>query len=245
MKRIYILTSIFLFSFFVGIAQEKKSEVLIIATIHGAHQSNANFSYDSLFNFIEKLNPEIIGVEIRKEDVDSSAGYLKSFYPYEMYQPITKYPSKKVLGFDWLGNEIAGAAIPKDYWKEKSAIKKIQRKLAEDSLALKKLEVLNIIKNEKDHLALTATLRELNDGRYDLINRIYYAQLKMLLHNTEYKILPDFYAERDRKIAENIEKIIRDNRGKKMIFLMGADHRDYVLRKVSEEFGDSILLNEF
>ncbi len=52
--------------FFPGISQEKMSEVAIISTIHGAHKINPNYSYDSLFNFVEKYNPDIIGVENKK-----------------------------------------------------------------------------------------------------------------------------------------------------------------------------------
>ncbi len=224
-------------------AQANKSEVLIISTIHGAHKTNPNYSYDSLFTFIERYKPDIIGVEIRKEDIDSSIAYLKSNYPYEMYECITKYPTKKVVGFDWLGDDIAGKTIPKNYWKEKSFIKILQQKLATDSIILKKLSVLDMIKGEKYKLALNASLLELNDGRYDLINRIYYEQLRLLLYKTDFEPLSNFYKERDEQIAQNILEIIQKNRGKRMIFLMGADHRDYTLKKVSESLGETILLN--
>jgi hypothetical protein len=64
-----------------------------------------------------------------------------------MYECIKKYPSKDVLGFDWLGTELEEKAIPES------------------------------------------------------------------------------------------------NKGTRMIFLMGADHRDYVIKKVSNELGNQILLN--
>ncbi len=240
-----ILTIILIFSLISGLAQGKKSEVLIISTIHGAHKTNPNYSYDSLFTFIEKYNPDIIGVEIRKEDIDSSVSYLKSMYPFEMYECITKYPTKKVVGFDWLGDDIAGKAIPKNYWKEKSIIKILQQKLSTDSIVQKRLSVLDIIKEEMIKLALNASLLELNDGRYDLISHIYYEQLKILFYKTAFEPLSDFYKERDELIAQNILEIIQKNTGKRMIFLMGADHRDYTLKKVSEAFGETILLNRF
>ncbi|SFS48427.1 hypothetical protein [Lutibacter maritimus] len=226
-------------------AQTKKSEVLIISTIHGAHKVNPNYSYDSLFTFIETYNPDIIGVEIRKEDIDSTVLYLKSNYPFEMYECITKYASKKVVGFDWLGDAIAGKAIPENYWKEKSTIKKLQLKLAADSSMQQQLSITNVIQQEKNKLVVSASLTELNDGKYDLMNHIYYEQLKLLLNNTEFKPLADFYKKRDEMIAENILEIIKSNHGKKMIFLVGADHRDYTLKKVFEEFEGTIILNHF
>ena len=239
------ILSFLIFPLISGISQEKKSEVLIISTIHGAHKTNPNYSYDSLFVFIEKYNPDVIGVEIRKEDIDSSISYLKSNYPFEMYECIKKYPSKNVLGFDWLGNDIEGKAIAENYWKDISAIKKLQHRLNADSTLLQRLSILDIIEVEKNKLALNASLLELNDGRYDLINHIYYEQLKALLKYTEFIALSDFYQKRDEHIAHNIIEIIKKNNGKRMIFLIGADHRDYTLKKVSNELGNTILLNHF
>lgn len=242
MKIIMILAWL-IYPFLSGIAQSSKSEILIIATIHGAHKINPNYTYDSLFAFIEKYNPEIVGVEVRNEDLDNSVSYLKANYPYEMYDCISRFSLKKVVGFDWLGDDLEGRAIPNNYWKESSDIKRLQQKLSADSTMLKRLSVLDIIKKEKNKLALTASLQELNDGRYDLINRIYYEQLELLLKDTEFILLSDFYKKRDEMIARNIIELIKNNSGKKMIFLLGADHRDYTLRKVSEEFKDNIILN--
>lgn len=243
--RIIILFTFLTFQVIPGMAQSIKSEVLIISTIHGAHKVNPNYSYDSLFAFIEKYNPDIIVVEIRKEDIDSSESYLKNNYPFEMYECITKYSSKKIFGFDWLGDDITGKAIPVNYWKEKSIIKKLQQKLSNDSILQQKLSITNIIQEEKKKLVLNASLSELNDGRYDLINHIYYEQLKLFLKDTEFEPLSEFYKKRDEMIAKNILEIIKNNSGKKMIFLIGADHRDYTLKKVSEEFEDTIVLNHF
>lgn len=242
-KTMAAIISFLICPIFSGISQEKMSEVVIISTIHGAHKINSNYSYDSLFNYIEKYNPDIIGVEIRKEDIDSSFAYLKNNYPFEMYESIKKYPTKKVVGFDWLGSELEGKAIPENYWKEISAIKKLQGKLNQDSIISQKLSILEIIKEEKDKLILNASLFELNDGRYDLINFIYYEQLRAFFQGSEYITLSDFYQQRDKHIAENIIGIIKNNKGKRMIFLLGADHRDYTLKKVTSELSDSILLN--
>jgi hypothetical protein len=46
-------------------------------------------------------------------------------------------------------------------------------------------------------------------------------------------------------IALNIVDIIKNNNGMKMIFLLGADHRDCTLRKVSEKYRDNIVFNDF
>lgn len=84
---------------FLGISQEKMSEVAIISTIRTAHKINPKYWYDSLFSFVEKYNPDIIGIEIRNEDIECSLAYLKNNYPFEMYQSIKRYLTKKVFGF--------------------------------------------------------------------------------------------------------------------------------------------------
>src|SRR5690606_4262132 len=101
-KAIALAFSFFIFPLITAVSQEKQSEVLIISTIHGAHKVNSKYSYDSLFKFIDSFDPEIIGVEIREEDRDSSFNYLENNYPFEMYECLKKYPSKTVMGFDWL-----------------------------------------------------------------------------------------------------------------------------------------------
>lgn len=179
--KITIILAIFLFPFIYLNAQTDKTEVFVIITIHKAHNVNPNYTYDSLFTFIKKYNPYVIGVEIRPEDIDSSLDYLKANYPYEMYVSVTQFPSQKVLGIDWLGENLAGKPIPHDYWKEKSHIKKLQQKLRTDSVMQQKLSIIDLINEEKKNITLNASLRELNDGRYDLINSIYYRQLEFLL----------------------------------------------------------------
>lgn len=235
--------ALFLFPL-VLLSQNKKTEVLLCSAIHGAHTKNPNYSYNDLFLFIEKYNPDVIGVEIRESDIDSSTTYLKHLYPFEMYESIHRFKNKKIVGFDWLGDELMGKAIPKNYWTEISSIKKLQKKLNSDSLISKKLEPLNFISKIKNDLALTASMKELNDGRYDALNEVYYQQMEYFLANTNYKELPVFYKKRDTEIAKNILKITTAHTGKKIIFIMGADHRNYSLKFLKTHFGDSILIKE-
>lgn len=241
MKKITSILFVFLFSLSL-LGQEKKTEVIVCSSIHGAHTKNPNYSYEALFSYIESNKPDIIGVEIRSNDIDSSASYLKNSYPFEMYEIKNRFKTKKVYGFDWLGDDIKGKAIPKNYWAELSPTKKLQKKLNTDSLALKKLEPLGVITKEKNNLVMSANIKELNDGRYDILNTVYYQQLELLLKNTEYQGLSAFYSKRDEEIATNIINIITSNPGKKIIFILGADHRSYSLARIRKHFGDAISL---
>lgn len=225
-------------------SQNNKTEVILCSTIHKAHTKNPNYSYNDLFSYIKRYNPDVIGVEIRENDIDSSTTYLKDLYPFEMYEAIHRFKTKKVVGFDWLGDELEGKAVPKNYWSEISSIKKIQKKLNSDSMANKKLEPLNFISKKKNDLALTATRKELNNGNYDALNEIYYQQMEYFLKDTDYNELALFYKNRDEKIASNIIRIITANPGKKIIFLMGADHRSYSLNQIKSHFGDTLKIKD-
>jgi len=224
--------------------QNNKTEVLLCSTIHSAHTQNPHYSYENLFSYAEKYNPDVIGVEIRENDIDSSTNYLKKFYPYEMYESIRRFKNKKIVGFDWLGDELNGKAIPENYWTELSSIKKLQRKLNTDSLITKKLEPLQFISKKKNDLALTASLQEMNDGRYDALNEVYYEQMDYFLKNTAYYELVEFYKRRDVEIAHNIMTLVKANPGKKILFLMGADHRSYSLKQLKKHLGKSIIIQD-
>ena len=76
MKLKIFLISLYIISF--SSCLENKTEIIICSSIHGLHKSNENYTYKDLFNFIDSFKPDIIGVEIRQEDIDSSNSYLKT-----------------------------------------------------------------------------------------------------------------------------------------------------------------------
>ncbi len=236
MKKLIVLFALFT----TGSYQTHTTRVTLWSTIHGAHKSNSNYSYDDLFSFIEMYNPDLIGVEIRKEDMDSSARYLERFYPFEMRECIRRYPSKTVVGFDWLGSSIEGRPIPENYFKELE-VKRLEKRLNNDSTLAVKLAVLDSLAGLKTEIALHASMTELNGGRYDSLNAMYYEKMAAVLQDTPYRALPEFYHRRDENISDNIIRIIEGNPGKKMLFLMGADHRSHAVARVTQRFGKGIL----
>lgn len=219
-----------------------KTEVWFIATIHGAHKVNPNYPYDSLFSFVDRLDPDVVGVEIRSEDIDSSLDYLKNNYPYEMYESIGRYSGKIVRGFDWLGADLEGRGIPTNYWQEVSTVKKLQGEMGQDSAMQAALSVLKPLNGERNKLALNATLHELNVGKYDVLNFVYYEQLKLIFKDTPYIALSEFYQKRDEHIAQNIINIIKAHPGKRLVFLLGADHRDYTVKAIQSQMGKDIIM---
>lgn len=99
MVRSFVVLLLSILIGLVATAKNKQTEVLIISTIQKTHTLNEKYNYDSLFHFIERWNPDVIGVEVRKEDIHSAEEYLKANYPYEMYHAISKYKQEKNIWY--------------------------------------------------------------------------------------------------------------------------------------------------
>jgi hypothetical protein len=182
-------------------------------------------------------------VEIRAEDMDSSVQYLDTNYPFEMFDMITRYPEKEIVGFDWLGEELEGRAIPENYWRDVNIIKKTERALQKDTKILSRLSKADSLHQLKVEIFTQASLQELNNGRYDSINTQYYDILEKKFAGTPYQILTDFYRARNEHISQNIAETVRKHPGKKLLFLTGADHRSYVVNYLKQNMKSSINLH--
>jgi hypothetical protein len=58
--------------------------------------------------------------------------YLAANYPTEMIA-LAQTRRSRAFGFDRLGDDVAGAAIPADWWAVRSPIKRLERELDQDS----------------------------------------------------------------------------------------------------------------
>ncbi|RZJ33812.1 MAG: hypothetical protein EOO51_12285 [Flavobacterium sp.] len=198
--------------------------VYFIPSLHNFHKINKNYSYDSLKAIITRFRPDVIAVEIRTEDIAADTLYLKNNYPLEMRQMKYWFPGVKVVGFDWLGEELEGKPIPQGYWKNISQIKKLERELAADSLMQARLKRCYGRKEEREKLLRSLTLNELiSSADSDIVNS-QYACYDLTVHNTPFQPLSDFFKERNAKLLVNIKKVITENPGKRILIVTGDDH---------------------
>lgn len=239
MIRIILFLVLWVMSVFVY-GQSMKTEVLVLSTLHSGHQVNTQYTYDSIQNIIQRFHPDVLGVEIRAEDLKRDAEFLNKYYPQEMHQFLFQSEKISYYGFDWLGADIEGITMPENYFEGKSEIIQLRNQLKENQEVQEKIKILSHASDEKNKIALTSNPQEILDGRYDAVNRVYYKQMMDLMADTELKGLPEFYLKRDEKIAENILKIIQANPGKRILFLMGADHRSYTMDFLHEKLGTEV-----
>lgn len=102
------------------------AKVMVVASIHGRLATSTYFTYDDLYSLVNRFRPDFVGVEIRQEDLYRGSAYLARNYPVEMVH-LSQLYSDRVFGFDWLGDELTGRAIPNDWWNVESPIKRLER----------------------------------------------------------------------------------------------------------------------
>lgn len=146
------------------------TEIVIIGVVHEIYKKE-------ILKYIEEYNPDVIGVEIRAEDINETKEYLLENYPSEMVEIVHRFPQIKTLGFDWLGKYIENKKLSREYWKNKS-IKKLYKEFLNDVNFQKERELLNIIDEKRDEIMLNyPNLKTYNNGIDDILAEILQAIL--------------------------------------------------------------------
>lgn len=220
-------------------------EVMVVATMHGGHADNPRYSYEDFYSLVAAFAPDLVGTEIRQEDLDRGEDYLARNYPLEMRELALRY-SDRIVGIDWLGEDLEGRPVPENYWRDLSPITRLQRQLAQDD-ALRSPKVEEAQARQRRILE-GATAASLNDGQYDLATSAYYLALAELLEGSQFARLTEFYAERDRRISLNAMAAValfrrtRPGGGGRILFAVGADHRGPLVDALRQQFGNNVRL---
>jgi len=215
----------------------KRTEVLVVASLHGLHKKDANYPYDRLYALVSDFKPDVVGIELRPEDIKADADYLSKSYPHEMIALRDQY-SNSAVGFDWLGDEIAGGPIPDDWWTKRSKVKAIERAMNADP-KMSDAESARI-SDAQTQLLKDATPSSLTDGRYYKLVRQERAWLARHTAHTPYKDWVRFNDARESHIDANLAKIVRSNSGRRIVFVMGADHYGFAVDSLRAGFGGKI-----
>jgi hypothetical protein len=215
-----------------AIAASHPARVMVIASMHKRHATSSSYTYDHLYAAVAHFAPNLVGVEIRQEDLGRSEDYLARNYPAEMIHLARAYPGR-VVGFDWLGDDVAGRAVPDDWWRAHSPIKKLEREmdaeLPDDARHKRLTATLTALSQKQDAILADATVTSLSDGRYDRITTRYYTTLRALTAGTRFAALPAFYHQRDERIIANILVTARAHPGDRIVIVTGADHHGPVV----------------
>ncbi len=182
-------------------AARPATSVLVIPSIHKRLAGNSRYSYVDLYSLVAAFQPDLVGVEIRQEDLARPDAYLHHNYPEEMVVLAQAYKDR-VFGFDWLGREVEGRAVPADWWTKQSPIKQLERSCGspQPGMSPRLLELnaqLDAISRQQEQIIGTATAASLSDGGYDRVTADYYKIAAELTRGTRCERLTEWYAERD------------------------------------------------
>jgi hypothetical protein len=226
------LTILCLYFFATGFTQTK---VCLIHALHGLHKTNNQYSYDSLKAIITRMHPDVIAVEIRAEDVASDTAYLKKNYPYEMWMMQYWFPSATIEGFDWLGTELEGKAIPDRYWKDQSKVKTLERLLDGDSVYSSKANQCQTHVDERMTILKNNSLQNILQSKDASLTKAYYNCLDLQLQGSDYAELTRFYTARNEKMQERLSALVEKYPNKTIVVLTGDDHYPYLLEHLQKQ----------
>ena len=247
MNRNYFLLITFLV-LLIGCNRKENTEVLVLPSIHGAHKSNPNYNYKDLFEVVRKYDPSVIGIEIRPEDMKENREYLDPYYPEEMMMLIDSFP-QKTRGIDSYGAELEGKLLSKDLRADTTSqigrFFLLQKRMNQDSVLIQKEEELGIpaMQKEQMRIALNYSPQQMINGEYDSITGHYYHVLDSLLQKSSYEDYVKFNSGRDLKITENALGLIEANEGKKVMIVIGANHRKRLMDSLATRKGIKVVEN--
>lgn len=246
MKRI-LLFSLSLVSF-LACHREQSTEVLVLPSIHGAHKANPNYSYKDLFRVVREYDPAVIGIEIRPEDMKENREYLDNYYPEEMIRLIDSFP-QKTRGIDSYGKELEGkrlsADLRADTTSEIGRFFLLQKRMNQDSVLVQKEKDLKIpeMQEEQMRIALNYSPQQMINGEYDSITGHFYHVLDSLLRKSSYGEYVDFNSGRDLKITRNALDLIDANKGKRILIVIGANHRNRLMDSLASKKNINLVKN--
>lgn len=225
--------------------RDQETQVLVLPTIHGAHEVNENYTYDDLLQLIKNYDPEVIGVEIRPEDFNMSTDSLDLFYPLEMIMIRDSFPGK-VSGIDYYNEETRNITVSRkmfsDTVSEMYRIKRLTQEMTLDSAFVAAYEKTKIpeIQEEQRRMALNFSAEEFLHGEYDSITGLQYKIEDSLFGNSAYAAYPVFNNRRDLQITLNALQLVEENPGKKILLLVGANHRNRLMDSLEKRNVDLV-----
>lgn len=224
MNQLFILAA----ALFIQATAFSQTTVYLIPALHGMHKTNVHYNYDSIQATIQRINPDVIAVEIRNEDIIADTSYLKQNYPYEMWMMRYWFPTTTLEGFDWLGAELEGKPIPNRYWQDHSRIKALQKLLNLDTVYSKKLAGCQLYTDQRLAIMNSSTLKGLLQSNDAILIKEYYDCLTQQLRGSQYEELTAFYDTRNQQMMQRLQAILALHAGKRMVVITGDDHAPYL-----------------
>ena len=205
------------FSAAVSVPAQARAEVLVLSTLHQFHSTVRGYSFEDLTKIVEGLKPDILAVELTPKDLESRVGqktkleYQKSIFPLidkRKYQTVPLEPSEPLY------SELVGLLRDSNNEiKEKFPSKAEAFSIYSDSL----YSYLFGIWDSPEAVNSSET-----DGQF----KVKHAYQNALFGSKEEKV----WSEWNTLFLEQILKTAQENKGKRILVLVGVEHA-YWLRE--------------
>lgn len=221
----------------------QKTQVLLLPTIHNAHETNSRYTYQHLLKIVENFKPDIIAIEIRPEDMgQKDSVYLKTFYRPDMIMMMTKFPAIPKVGIDFLGIDQVGKTLSLNYRRDTTTANAkagaISRAISRDPefAAIYKTAGWQELENKRLALIASASAQELIDGPFDSYSNKMAALLDSLRAlKPQYAGFQASSTYRDQRLADNVKDVILRNPGKRIVALSGVNHHGLYVQVMNEK----------
>ncbi|NIR46262.1 MAG: hypothetical protein GWN99_17685 [Gemmatimonadetes bacterium] len=195
--------------------------MLVVATVHGQHRRNPNYTYEDVVRILDTYDPDLVCVEIRPQDFRREP-YLKEMMLATVWGIAN---GREVCGFDWYEGTARAA----------------RARLEEQPEYIEKARVL-------DSLVATNPIMRSFDDRYgdfwrgefgyDFYNGREYNRYIEESYRLSLAVYGDspinlHYELRNRRMMDLAWDVIRQHRGSKVALLTGAEHKHYFDRDLA------------
>lgn len=267
MKTSFILVCLLLIFCGVSLAQAPQllrpdslhTEIIVIGTIHDAHNSSPYFSAQELKRILLKLRPDALLIEIPENQMGKDGRVCEE----DRVGP-------EIITADEVASELHIPQIPFDHPdrndKNSRLLKRwneIQPRLAQlnqdikskNSLDLQFIRLYDLANGGLQSTQTHATSTTVNSDACDALTSVWYSIYQdILLSIAEnypgyddlvpvLKYARDWWHERNTMMAENIMKAAKAYGGRRLVVMTGSAHR-YILRDLLKKQG-GIALKEF
>jgi tetratricopeptide (TPR) repeat protein len=221
MNRKQVLLALFLIltiGFFSCSSKKETTQVLVIGTIHNGHNYNPNYSFQDLVNILGTFNPDAICVEIRPSDFRKQS-YLKEMMVATIFGTDN---NKQVYPIDWWP--------PTDPRAEQVEYKQTDdyniKKQIVDSLEHANMIMQHFIKTYGE----LDDVWEENKSSYEFINGKDYNDYIREWYTIGIDVYGDgcmflYSNKRNAEMMAFTDNAIAENKGKRMIIFVGAEHK--------------------
>ncbi|KUO73082.1 MAG: hypothetical protein APF77_20655 [Clostridia bacterium BRH_c25] len=216
----------------------EKTEVFLIGSIHYNHTTNPKYSMQFLLDYIRKINPDVIAIEVNEEDLEMSYEELNEEYPPDFPEVKKEFEAhKKIVGFNWKPQ-----AQIDDRQSYLNTRKQMWMDLVASPLRKEEKAIVQTVMNTHTSVIANCSAYDVNSEAFDALTKLKQDLVVSIITGSEYDSYRDLGGgiseERKANIHNNIKQIIESNSGKKIVIVTGAGHRPHMVQFISETFPD-------